>query len=214
MRKIRKINIGEIFGRLTVVKPFGKKGDYLTWWCKCECGVEKEIVGVALKKGNVKSCGCLLSEMSRNRQLTHGLSRTTEHNIWVGMIKRCYNISNINYCNYGGRGITVCDRWMEKGKGVSNFVFDMGMRPSNLYTLDRIDNNGNYEPSNCRWATRATQKRNTSYNLWYEYNGIRMVVTDWELLWGIHKNSIQTQLKRGKTFSQVYDFYENKKANQ
>lgn len=146
------------YAKLTVIKfsHVDKKTRRTFWLCKCDCGNTKIVCGILLKNGNTRSCGCL-----RTYPKTHGMSGTTEHNIWRGITSRCKNRNNKDYHLYGGRGITVCDRWCD----FENFLADMGKRPSKLFSIDRINNDGNYEPSNCRWATAKEQKANSRHHL-------------------------------------------------
>lgn len=150
----RLINlVGQKYGRLTVTAYAGES----RWTCKCECGEEHTVPGGDLKDGKVRSCTCLKREMLGNRGRTHGKSRTPMHEVWKGMKARCENENHISYPNYGGRGIRVCDRWRESFEA---FEADMGPRPTNRHTLERENNNGNYEPGNVRWATYKEQAQN------------------------------------------------------
>lgn len=146
---------GMKFWRWTVVAPARKDGEVI-WWCQCECGTEKFVSGPNLRSGKTKSCGCLQKEMARNQHRVHRMSGHPIYNSWGGMRDRCYNPNTKEWQHYGGRGIKVCKRWDE----FKNFLADMFATWEPGLTLDRIDVNGNYEPSNCRWADYSTQNRN------------------------------------------------------
>ena len=146
---------GQRFGRWTAIKYNGGK----QWLCHCDCGKRKLVYAPRLKNGKSKSCGCLQKELLGNRRRTHGCSwpiETCEYAAWHHMIQRCTYRKNPSWKHYGGRGITVCERWLHS---FANFLADMGPRPERL-TLERIDVNGNYEPSNCCWDTWSQQNKN------------------------------------------------------
>ncbi len=153
--------IGRRHGRLTVIAASSLEAGYVH--CKCDCGVTTYCKASFVKRGAIQSCGCLLREKTVTRCTTHGRYREPEYETWRGMKKRCYLPKATGFKNYGGRGITVCDRWRVGEAGVSGlecFIADMGKRPTADHSINRIDNDGNYEPGNCEWATRSTQTRN------------------------------------------------------
>jgi hypothetical protein len=150
---------GRVFGRLTVLNfsHVAKKRSYWRCVCGCVAGTVRIVRTDHLKSGNTKSCGCLQREMTGGIHRTHGRYETPEYHAWESMKQRCYNKRHASYSDYGGRGITMCDRWLES---FENFFSDMGKKPSAHHSIDRRDNDGNYDPSNCRWATDSEQRRN------------------------------------------------------
>ncbi len=154
----RRSNIvGLKFGRLLVESFAGIKHKMTTWLCVCDCGNKCVTTVTKLKSGHTSSCGCLQKELISIRAKTHGCSTLPEYKAWKGMKTRCYNTNRKSYKDYGGRGIKVCDRWLES---FENFYEDMGEKPTQKHSLDRVDNDGNYEPGNCRWATIKEQMYN------------------------------------------------------
>lgn len=148
--------VGFKFNKLTVTS-FSHIDKRAYWNCICECGNEKIVRGAHLKSGYTKSCGCLM----KNINIKHGLYNTPENKCWRGIKERCFNSKNPAFKNYGGRGITMCEKWVNS---FEEFLKDMGKRPSSKYSIDRINNNGNYEPSNCKWSTVLEQNNNKRNN--------------------------------------------------
>jgi len=160
--------VGCVFGRLTVIELYDKKNNRYRWLCKCSCGKEKIVSKHELSSGDTKSCGCLQKERAAEYQLIHGMSKTVEYKAWKSMRKRCNNVDSPDYPRYGGRGIKVCDSW----NVFKNFIDDVGVRPSKNHSLDRNNNNGDYEPSNCSWVTKKEQANNTRRNRKITVNGV------------------------------------------
>lgn len=171
--------IGNTYGKLTVLGYAGKSN----WYCECICGNFKKVRTGHLTGGATKSCGC-------NRGDSHGMSKTTEHNIWCNIKQRCYNPNVNNYHNYGGRGITMCDEWKNSFLA---FYRDMGNRPDNL-TLEREDNDGDYCKENCKWATRTEQNRNRRNTIFVNYNNSKISLPRYCELKGLSYKLITTRI--------------------
>lgn len=154
---------GYKFGRLTVIEKSGshKKG-YALWLCCCECGETTIVRSDKLKSGNTMSCGCLMSEKFSEKKVKHGLSKSPIYTVWRGMKSRCYNKNHVGYKNYGGRGIEICDEWKEDFERF--YIFCVKNKWRKGLEIDRINNNGNYEPSNCRFVTPSENNKNKRNN--------------------------------------------------
>lgn len=191
---------GMVFNELTVIKEsiprIGSRGRKFTMWtCKCSCGTERDIQGECLKKGNNKSCGCLRRKMTIQKNTTHGECHTPEYSAWGQMVDRCSNPKSTCWKNYGGRGISVCERWLK----FENFLEDMGKKTSPLHSIDRKNVNGNYESENCKWSTNKEQQRNKRNSRLIEINGESKCVAEWSDISGIRQGTIWHRLKSGWT---------------
>jgi len=196
-----KNQTGKTYGRLTVVSigepsPSGR----IRWICKCECGNTALVHSSSLGRGTL-SCGCLQKERTGNASRTHGKTHTKEYNAWVDVRRRCYNPKYRFFHRYGGRGITVCDRWRES---FENFFADMGLCPPDKYAVGRIDNDGNYEPSNCRWENRDEEMNNTSRNRYFEYQGRIQTGTQWARELEIDPSSVYWGMWNKKPLKEIF----------
>ncbi len=184
------------FGNLTVLHmmPDRNKGRSVMWLCRCDCGNESVKEGYLVRAGFTRSCGCI---QAGYRKLgipsrTHGKKHSPEYRIWSGMIARCENQKTISFSRYGGAGISVCERWHR----FENFLEDMGCRPTPSHSIDRWpDKQGNYQPGNCRWATREEQQNNKRTNLILEQNGISQTAQQWARQVGIRSATIRRRIQ-------------------
>jgi hypothetical protein len=195
MAELRVNLIGEKFGKLLVKKESGrnKKGSVL-WECLCDCGNITTVSTGALRSSNTTSCGCFRKENASNIFRKHYLKGTTEYCSWQLMKDRCYNENNKTFKYYGGKGIKVCDEWLNSPK---QFVSDMGLKPNREYTIDRINCNGNYEPSNCKWASKSEQSRNRSDSIRFTINNVEKSLHDWADIYNIEARVVYKRIWRG-----------------
>ena len=177
------------FGRWTILGRAGRR-----CLCRCDCGAERHVLYHNLLSGASRSCGCLHRENVIARNTTHGLSDVEEYSIWQDMVRRCHRARGSDKRDYADRGIAVCGRWR---RSFADFYADMGPRPSPQHSIERKDNDGNYEPGNCCWATDFIQKRNRSNNVWIEAFGQRMVLADWSRQSGLSRRAIKYRLDAG-----------------
>ncbi len=161
---------------------------------KCKCGNEFDNPINNVKKGNTTSCGCVYNESLKNRNKTHGLTYSQEYITWCGMRSRCNSKNSLSYKNYGARGIKVCDRWL---KSFENFYADMGQKPTSSHSLDRIDNNGDYCPENCKWVTKSEQANNTRNNVHYTLNEETKTISQWAEKYNIPYRRLRERLRNG-----------------
>lgn len=202
---------GNKYERLLVLNENGKtKLGVIKWLCRCDCGNEVSVSGTDLKGGRTKSCGCYKKDHAGMGNLKHNQAKkTSEYLAWTHMKTRCYNPNYELYHCYGGRGITVCDRWLNS---FQNFFDDMGKKPTPKHSLDRFpDKNGNYEPSNCRWATVKQQSGNRRNNTWIEYKGENMILQNWAVRLKTYPTTIAKLLREGFTFEYVYNKFMNRR---
>lgn len=189
--------VGQTFGYLTVTKQLPSKivkfGTHALWECQCICGaVVTRTTGKIHAKDRVISCGCMHPRRKHRHSWTEDGKRSPTYNSWANMLQRCTNPDAINYHRYGGRGISVCARW----KTFANFLEDMGERPDGT-TLDRRENNGNYEKDNCRWATTDQQNDNKVNNVLFEYRGQTYTMAQLRRMAGLTKGQMTWRLRRG-----------------
>lgn len=196
-----EISIGERVpgSRLKVIEEMARVKSGRKWRrvfrCVCDCGVERVVRRDHLLSGQTISCGCYVNQDSyKSRADYHGLQGSPEYKIWKGIRKRCYGKNQTGYENYGGRGITMCDRWKSSFKA---FFEDMGPRPSANHSIERTNNDGNYEPGNCVWATDFEQNRNRRDNVMLEFRGERLCLTDWARRFGMKKGTLRSRLESG-----------------
>lgn len=183
---------GKRFGKLTVI---GRDGSYksgnVRWLCLCDCGKYTHSAGCYLKSGKAKGCSCVSSERMKRLNTKHGGFGTRLYETWININKRCFNENHKAYPLYGGRGITVCDEWREF-EPFRDWALANGYAED--LTIDRIDVNGNYEPSNCRWATMKEQSNNKRNNHFVEYNGEKHTVSEWADKYGVDQRTLYARL--------------------
>jgi hypothetical protein len=193
----------------TILRNNKKVGSRYYWLCKCECGNTTIVHTTNLKNGSVKSCGCL-KHLSRN--FTHKLSRSRLYTIYYNMKARCYNPNEPSYKNYGKRGIKICSHWLEDFSNFYDWAITHGYQ-ENL-TIDRIDVNGNYEPSNCRWATYKQQSNNTRRNHFITFENETHTIAEWAKIYNISSSLLGERLKYGWDFQKAVstspDIYKNR----
>lgn len=196
---------GKTFSKLTVLSRAENKGGRVIWLCKCSCGEEKEVKGNNLNTGHTKSCGCLQREAVTERNTTHGGSGTLEYKSWLHMKTRCSDPNYEFYADYGGRGIKVCDRWVNS---FENFLEDMGSKPTDDHSLGRQLVDGNYEPGNVSWETPLQQARSKRTSVIITWDNRTQCLMDWarELspILGVSVRTINGRVKRGWSVEKAF----------
>jgi hypothetical protein len=204
MPAAKTITPGTRFGRWTALEQTEKR-DYPSrknvpfHLCRCDCGKIEFVQSGKLRSGWSSSCGCLLSDVTTERNVIHGYAKTRIYGIWSQMIGRCINPNNGAYENYGARGIFVCDRWLNS---FENFLADMG-QPSDDRTLDRLNNDGPYSPENCAWRTRTEQARNRRSSVSLTYNGVTMLLIEWAEFLDLDYRMLRGRRERGWSDVQI-----------
>lgn len=208
MGKIKDLT-GQRFGRIVVLEDTHTRDKYRNeiWKCRCDCGKIILKSSELLRSKNSNSCGCLASELTRIRNkrmfTTHGYGNEDRlHRIWIGIKTRCYNKKDSGYKNYGARGIVMCDEWKEDFMNFRKWAMANGYK-ENL-SIDRIDNNGNYRPDNCRWATLEQQGNNKRNNYFIEYNGERHTLQEWCEKLNLKYSTLYARLKRGWSIKKAF----------
>lgn len=207
---------GKRFGMLLVIGESKRRNKRTYCPVRCDCGRELEILKDNLKRGNSKNCGCYSAKLAGARWRTHGKSKTPEYNAWNHLIRRCENKNDATYPLYGGRGIRVCKRYKES---FQNFWDDLGQKPSKKHSIDRIDNDLNYSCGKCddckqnewdmnvRWGTKRQQMGNTRVNVWIEYNGEEMIMSEWARKLNIEPHCLLLYLKRHNSIEKAIKHY-------
>lgn len=187
---------GKRFGKLFVIEIMRLEGKgEIFWKCVCDCGKETIVSGSNLKNGNTKSCGCIHSELLIKRNTSHGFSQNESlYSVWRGIKSRCYCVNGVYYKNYGGRGIVVCDDWKNDYVMFRNWALENGYVKG--LSIDRIDNNGNYEPSNCKFSTRVEQANNTSKNRFILWEGKTQTIKQWSEEIGMKYTSLSQRINK------------------
>lgn len=190
---------GQRFGRLTVIEFAGiSKGRNAKWLCHCDCGSEVVVLSRSLKSGRTNSCGCLKLDLLNQ----HGMSKSRLYREWRGIKVRCLNASDPHFPDYGGRGITICEEWVDSFENFRDWALTSGYHDG--LTIDRIDNNGPYSPDNCRWSTMKEQQNNKRNNKLITFEGETHTVTEWAAIKGIDRHALYSRLKRGWPIEKIF----------
>lgn len=195
---------GQKFGRLTLIERVeNNKFNQVQWKCRCDCGKEVIVKAYSLTTGQTKSCGCLKKEQNyiNIAKVKHNMTNTRLYNIWRDMKSRCLNPNNKRHKFYFDKGITVCDEWKNDFMNFYNWAINNGYR-DNL-TIDRINNDGNYEPKNCRWATITEQNNNQSNNIRIKYNECEYTLSELSRIYNIKRATLYDRIKRGWTIDEA-----------
>lgn len=201
---------GEKFNRWTVLGFSHRRGTRYYWRCKCDCGTIRAVDKTSLMSGATKSCGCLKQEVTTNRNFKHGMAYNNTYRLWKGIKDRCLNTNDSRYKDYGGRGITMYEAWIKDFQTFYDYVSKLPHFGEKGYSLDRINNNGNYEPDNLRWATAKEQARNKRNNIIVEYEGQKMTLPEASEKSGVQNNTLYGRIRRGETGEYLFRLPTNK----
>lgn len=199
---------GRVFGRWTVVGFAGRKHHGLLWHCRCSCGAMRGVLSKSLLSGRSTSCGCYQAESVSKHRHTHGMTGTPEYGAWINVIQRCENPKCRTYPDYGGRGIRICAEWRESFRA---FYDAVGPRPEG-HSLDRIDNDGHYEPGNVRWSERSAQSRNRRACHRITHNGETLTIIEWSERFGIPPGTISARARFGLPSEEILSMKGVRKA--
>lgn len=202
MKRLAPLHAGDRFDRWTVLEQ-ATDGRHATYLCRCDCGTVKAVRERGLRYGGSRSCGCLMLETARfgPKHGTHRQSTSPTYKSWASMKDRCTNPRNRNFYRYGGRGINICEKWLG---GFEAFLDDMGERPAGS-SIDRIDNNGSYEPGNCRWATHKQQQNNRRDTVLIELDGERRSLVEWCEHFGVPYTAVRSRRWRGISGAALFE---------
>lgn len=189
--------IGKKFNHLTVLQDVGRHKRDRKILCLCDCGKKHTAVKSAVTRGGTKSCGCNLFKYEHKIMV----SKHPYYKVWIGLRARCYNVTDKNYEDYGGRGIIVCDRWLNS---FMNFVKDMGIKPSKKHSVEREDNDDNYTPANCKWGLPIEQQNNKRSNIKITYKGKTQNLSQWSREIGINRETLKSRLRKGWEIDKVF----------
>ena len=219
-KHIIDLKIGDKYNRLTILREAGRKNSHRMYDCICECGNELPVRGSSLKSGNTMSCGCYDKEvriqnldagrLKKMNGATENGKKTQEYEAFIHMKERCYNPKVDRYPNYGGRGIIVCESWLNS---FANFLSDMGRKPSPEHSLERINVHLNYEPSNCKWGTQEEQDANRQNTIRLTVNGVEVHQAKLARVLNVGPKSIEYHRKKGKTGDELFEYFKNRKCS-
>jgi hypothetical protein len=203
---------GRVFGRLTVTeRDYSRKGR-VSWLCKCSCGASVSVRGYSLLDGKTKSCGCLSREITGNNFRTHGLSKHPLHAVRDTIKSRCSNPKNLDYLNYGGRDINVCEEWLENFMSFYNWAISSGYKKGML--IDRIDNNKGYSPENCRWVDDKQSAINRRTTVYITFRGETKMLGEWVEVFNMKKITLVSRLHQSWSLEEAFSTpYKGKRGN-